>query len=98
MRRWLAAHAEIAGRRYQAAAEMVLPNAVGHHSRGKRIRGIRDPLRQLQTATLLRGIVVERLPTENFGEPPRHFVAQTLRLTFQLYAGIADVGLGVIFP
>src|SRR5437762_2207269 len=46
MRRPCAGGAEVARRRDEAAAEMIVPDPVHHHARGERILGTRDPIGQ----------------------------------------------------
>ena len=49
MRRWLALHAKVVGRRDEAAPEVMLPDAVHHHARKEAARavlGVREPVAQ----------------------------------------------------
>ncbi len=48
--------AKIVGRVHQARAEMVLPNAIDDHARGKRIFRAHNPLRQRHAPRRFRGL------------------------------------------
>src|ERR1700682_6330440 len=49
MRRRFAEFAEVVGRAHQSFAEMILPDAVHHRTRGERVIRIGDPFRKFQT-------------------------------------------------
>ncbi len=55
--RWLNAEmAKVVGRSNESAPEMVLPEPVGHHSRGARVAPIDDPSRKSKAPTAGRGV------------------------------------------
>ena len=83
MARRFASDAEVRGRRDDPPAEMVLPDAIGHHPGRQRMVGPRDPLGQFETAARLARDGVGR------GASPRNSKRGTPRGRRPRAAGIA---------
>ena len=64
----LAVVAEIARRPHDAAAEMIMPKAIGQHARRERIFGIDDPTGQSLAPLSLRGVGGERIAGSDAGQ------------------------------
>ena len=72
MRRALAHDAEIAGRADDAAAEVIMPDAIDHDARGQRIVGVGEPLRQ-------RGAAAGRFDIRRAARSSRAFGSSSVR-------------------
>ncbi len=58
MARWAATDTEIAGRVHQTLAEMVMPETVHDHTSGEWVVGMRDPIRERESALGFGGILI----------------------------------------
>src|SRR5437879_944802 len=83
MSRWLAAHSEVVGRADEAAAEMILPDAVDHHAGGKRVVWPGEPASEFEPAAAL-GAFRQCAAAEGSDEPARCFFAGPVWLAAQL--------------
>ena len=86
MRGSAAAGAEVVLRRYQAGAEMVLPDTVDHDAGRERIARVREPLGQLQPTTA--GARRQRVAAEDREESPRHQIARSFRIAALVQPGV----------
>src|ERR1700682_6449806 len=78
--------AEVARCDDQALAEMILPDAIDHAPRRQRIRRVGDPLGEFEASATLK--LRSLLRIEDLQESARRFVAEILRFTALLDAGV----------
>ena len=89
MRRPLAKLAEVAGSGHEPPAEMLLPDAVDHHSRREGVFGRRDGLGQRQPPAAVAEFL-PRLFAEHLQESRRRHLAQVLGIAPDCYAYLFD--------
>ena len=70
IRRLLTAQAKVVWRRDEALSEMMLPNAIDHDTRGKRVLGLCQPVGELSSAACPLGNLQSFVASEKFGCPP----------------------------
>src|SRR5437867_4191950 len=83
MSRWLAAHSEVVGRADEAAAEMILPDAVDHHAGGKWVVWPGEPASEFEPAAAL-GAFGQCAAAEGSDETTRCFLTGPVRLAAHL--------------
>ena len=91
MGRWFALFAEIVRRRHEAAAEMVLPDAIHHHASGEWIVRRQDPVGQVRPTAAL-GIRRQRGTAEHSEEAARHDFTAARRIAFLLHGHVGRLG------
>src|SRR5262245_27339112 len=80
MRRALAERAKVVGCSNETSAKMPAPDAVDHHSAGKRMPRIDQPLHQLAPATFAGRELRRNWPADNRRNVPDRYFAQLLRI------------------
>ena len=90
MRRFAAGHAEVVHAADKALSEQVLPDAIDHHARRQWVPRVAEPLRQFESAALLR-IDLRRIGDAHRREKPaRNSRSEFLRLAANADLRVAD--------
>ena len=87
MRRQLPAHTEIVWRFHESAAEVILPDAIHHHSRNQRIVRTREPYGEFESSAAF-GLRRKWPATECFDKAARRRSSGAVHLSANLHAGI----------
>src|SRR5262245_18266154 len=89
----LSAGAEVARRRNQSPAKVMLPDAVDHDAGGQRVGRTSQPLGKFQSSASL-AVPRQFLATEDLPDPARNFFAELMGFTAFLQAGICGLAIG----